>query len=200
MKFPKIVITAVLVQACQISAFSIGKPHIHSGKYQCNHSQNEKYFKSLEFRPVAKPLCMALLAELENNTQTPQILDFMEMNELPIDVDVDVITQLALTSDLENLDRPKEEFVAQLEKVMTAWASTKTSAGAETIQQMIDRLEQGDVNLLSPKMFETVRRAICHLFAIALSTFIHLIHNLSSTIVKIIGYQRMDSIGECNGS
>jgi len=158
MKFSNVVITAVLVQAYQVSAFSIGKTHINS--------RNENYRKSLEPRAVIEELCMTSLAEVENTTKTPQILDFMEMNELPTDVDVDVITQLALSSDLDNLDGTKEEFVTQVEKVMTTWASTKTLAGAETIQQMIERLEEGNGNLVSSIMFDTVRGEICHLFDI----------------------------------
>lgn len=76
---------------------------------------------------------------------------------MPTGVDVDIITQLVLNSDLKNVDSEKDDFVAQVETAIRMWASTKSIEGAETIQSMINRLEEADADLVSSKMFELVR-------------------------------------------
>jgi len=97
------------------------------------------------------------IVKTEDTITAPHILDFAEEIELPTDVDVDVITQLVLDSDLKNVDAEKDGFVAQVVTTMRMWASTKSIEGAETVQSMIERLEEADAGLVSSKMFELVR-------------------------------------------
>lgn len=155
MRFPAAVIATFL--AVQVSSFSTGTTHITShGRY--NHkSPHGRHWKEIAGDKKALHIVSPATVEAENTIKAPRILDFVEEIELPTGVDVDIITQLVLNSDLKNVDAEKDDFVAQVETAVRMWASTKSIEGAETIQSMIERLEEADANLVSSKMFELVR-------------------------------------------
>jgi len=151
MRLPAAVIATFL--AGQVSPFSTGTTNISHGRYN-NKSLNGRHCKQIAGDKWALRILPPAIVEAE---KAPRILDFVEEIELPTGVDVDIITQLVLNSDLKNVDAEKDDFVAQVETAIRMWASTKSIEGAKTIQSMIERLEEADADLVSSKMFELVR-------------------------------------------
>jgi len=174
MWFPKFVLASLLLQDMNISSSSsvaaftststagnYNAGRLNKGiQYHTTHAhandQKRQTFMSLSSSTTTGTTLMKATTE----AKIPDILDFFEDEDLPENVNVNQITEtiLALASETDVKAMNKEKLLADAETVVKVWAQTKSSMGAQTIEQIVERLEQGgdDYDLVTSNMYSTV--------------------------------------------